>query len=211
MAVMERRRAGCDTQFGRGSDDAIGRCFHEERERLVGQGGEAAGSGRIPRITVYSIKRFMGRKYDEVAHEISLVPYEVVRAKNGDVHVKIGNDTIPPRDLVHDPAEAEGGCGGVSGREDHAGRGHRAGVFSMTVSARRRKIAGRIGAWKCCASSTTGRRLRWSYGLDKKKDEAHRMCMTWGRTFDISALDIGEGVFEVKATNGDTPPRRRRF
>ncbi len=177
--------------------------FTKSGERLVGQAAKRQAVTN-PKNTVYSIKRFMGRKYDEVAHEISLVPYKVVRAPNGDAHVEVGGKTYSPPEissmiLQKLKADAE------------AYLGEKVTQAVITVPAyfndsqrQATKDAGRIAGLEVLRIINEPTAASLAYGLDKKKDEEIAVYDLGGGTFDISVLDIGEGVFEVKATNGDT-------
>ena len=177
--------------------------FAKNGERLVGQAAKRQAVTN-PKNTVFSIKRFMGRKYDEVAHEISLVPYEVVKAKNGDAHVKIGDNTYSPPEissmiLQKMRADAE------------AYLGEKITQAVVTVPAyfndsqrQATKDAGKIAGLDVLRIINEPTAASLAYGLDKKKDEKIAVYDFGGGTFDISILDIGDGVFEVKATNGDT-------
>jgi molecular chaperone DnaK len=177
--------------------------FTKTGERLVGTPAKRQAVTN-PRNTVYSIKRFMGRKYEEVAHEISLVPYEVVKASNGDAHVKIGDKTYSPPEisamiLQKMKADAE------------AYLGTKITQAVITVPAyfndsqrQATKDAGRIAGLEVLRIINEPTAASLAYGLDKKKDERIAVYDLGGGTFDISVLEIGEGVFEVKATNGDT-------
>ncbi len=177
--------------------------FTKSGERLVGTTAKRQAVTN-PKNTVFSIKRFMGRKFKEVAHETHLVPYEVVEAKNGDAHVKIGDRTYSPPEisamiLQKLKADAE------------AYLGETITEAIVTVPAyfndsqrQATKDAGRIAGLdvKRIINEPTAASL--AYGLDKKKDEKIAVYDLGGGTFDISILEIGDGVFEVKATNGDT-------
>jgi molecular chaperone DnaK len=177
--------------------------FTKNGERLVGQAAKRQAVTN-PQNTIFSIKRFMGRKYDEVAHEISLVPYEVVKAGNGDVHVKVGDKTYSPPEissmiLQKLRADAE------------AYLGEKISQAVITVPAyfndRQRqatKDAGKIAGLEVLRIINEPTAASLAYGLDKKKEENIAVYDFGGGTFDISILDIGDGVFEVKATNGDT-------
>jgi molecular chaperone DnaK len=177
--------------------------FTKSGERLVGQAAKRQ-SVTNPRNTVYSIKRFMGRKFDEVAHEISLVPYEVVRAKNGDAHVKIG-------DKVYSPPEISSMILQKLRADAEAYLGETITQAVVTVPAyfndsqrQATKDAGKIAGLEVLRIINEPTAASLAYGLDKKKDEKIAVYDFGGGTFDISILDIGDGVFEVKATNGDT-------
>ena len=178
--------------------------FTKTGERLV---GEVAKRQAItnPENTIFSIKRFMGRKFDdpEVDRDKRLVPYKVVRAPNGDVWVEVmGKQYSPPeisamilQKLKHD-AEAYWA-------RRHAGGHHRAGLLQRRPAPGhqgRRPIAG-LEVLRIINEPTAA---SLAYGLDKKKDERIAVYDLGGGTFDISILELGEGVFEVKATNGDT-------
>ncbi len=177
--------------------------FTKTGERLVGQAAKRQAITN-PHNTVYSIKRFMGRKYDEVAHEISLVPYKVVRAKNGDAHVQIN-------DNVYSPPEISSMILQKLKADAEAYLGETITQAVVTVPAyfndsqrQATKDAGRIAGLEVLRIINEPTAASLAYGLDKKKDEKIAVYDLGGGTFDISVLDIGEGVFEVKATNGDT-------
>ena len=177
--------------------------FTKSGERLVGQSAKRQAVTN-PKNTVNSIKRFMGRKYDEVAHEIALVPYEVVRAANGDACVKINDKTFSPPEisamiLQKLKADAEAF---LSDKITQA---------VITVPAyfndsqrQATKDAGRIAGLEVLRIINEPTAASLAYGLDKKRDEKISVFDYGGGTFDVSVLDIGDGVFEVKATNGDT-------
>ena len=203
MAVMEGGEPVVvpNAEGGRTTPSVV--AFTKSGERLVGQAAKRQAVTN-PRQTVFSIKRFMGRKYDEVAHEITLVPYEVVRAKNGDAHVKIEDKTYSPPEisamiLQKMRADAE------------AYLGEKISQAVVTVPAyfndsqrQATKDAGRIAGLEVLRIINEPTAASLAYGLDKKKDETIAVYDLGGGTFDISVLEIGEGVFEVKATNGDT-------
>jgi len=177
--------------------------FTKSGERLVGQAAKRQAVTN-PRNTVFSIKRFMGRKYDEVAHEITLVPYEVVKAKNGDAHVKIGDKTYSPPEISSMILQK-------MKTDAEAYLGEKITQVVVTVPAyfndsqrQATKDAGRIAGLEVLRIVNEPTAASLAYGLDKKKDEHIAVYDLGGGTFDISVLDIGEGVFEVKATNGDT-------
>ena len=177
--------------------------FTKSGERLVGQAAKRQAITNSNN-TIYSIKRFMGRKYDEVAHEISLVPYKVVRAKNGDAHVQVG-------DNVYSPPEISSMILQKMRADAEAYLGEKITQAVVTVPAyfndsqrQATKDAGRIAGLDVLRIINEPTAASLAYGLDKKKDEKIAVYDLGGGTFDISVLDIGEGVFEVKATNGDT-------
>jgi len=177
--------------------------FTKSGERLVGQAAKRQAITNS-NSTVYSIKRFMGRKYDEVAHEISLVPYKVIKAKNGDAHVQVG-------DNVYSPPEISSMILQKMKADAEAYLGEKIAQAVITVPAyfndsqrQATKDAGRIAGLDVLRIINEPTAASLAYGLDKKKDEKIAVYDLGGGTFDISVLDIGEGVFEVKATNGDT-------
>ena len=178
--------------------------FTKSGERLVGQAAKRQAVTN-PENTVYSIKRFMGRKYDEVVkHEIDLVPYKVVKASNGDAHVKAG-------DKVYSPPEIASMILQKLRADAEAYLGEKITQAVITVPAyfndsqrQATKDAGKIAGLEVLRIINEPTAASQAYGLDKKKDEKIAVYDLGGGTFDISILEIGEGVFEVKATNGDT-------
>ena len=178
--------------------------FTKSGERLVGQVAKRQAVTN-PENTIFSIKRFMGRKFDEVNEEMKMVPYSVERAGNGDVRINAGGQgVLAARDLRDDPAEAEAGGGGVP-------RVRRSTKAVITVPAyfndaqrQATKDAGQIAGLEVMRIVNEPTAAALAYGLDKKKDETIAVYDFGGGTFDISILEVGEGVVEVKATNGDT-------
>ena len=177
--------------------------FTKSGERLVGQAAKRQAITN-PKNTIYSIKRFMGRKYDEVAHEISLVPYQIVKAKNGDARVKIG-------DRVYSPPEISSMILQKMKLDAEAYLGEKITQAVITTPAyfndsqrQATKDAGKIAGLEVLRIINEPTAASLAYGLEKKKDEKIAVYDLGGGTFDISILEIGEGVFEVKATNGDT-------
>jgi molecular chaperone DnaK len=177
--------------------------FTKSGERLVGQAAKRQAITN-PRNTVYSIKRLMGRKYDEVTGELKRLPYEVVKAKNGDAHVKAG-------DKVYSPPEISAMILQKLKTDAEAFLGESITQAVVTVPAyfsdsqrQATKDAGRIAGLEVLRIINEPTAASLAYGLDKKKDEKIAVFDYGGGTFDISILDIGDGVFEVKATNGDT-------
>ncbi|MBN2546249.1 MAG: molecular chaperone DnaK [Spirochaetes bacterium] len=177
--------------------------FTSKGERLVGQ---TAKNQMItnPKNTVYSIKRFMGRKFDEVNEEMKLLPYEVVKGQNGDARVKID-------DKLYSPPEISANILQKMRETAEAYLGHKITEAVVTVPAyfndaqrQATKDAGRIAGLdvKRIINEPTAACL--AYGEDKKKEGKIVVYDLGGGTFDVSILEIGDGVFEVKATNGDT-------
>ena len=181
--------------------------FTKSGERLV---GEAAKRQAVTnsRNTVYSIKRFMGRKFDEVSEEIKRVPYKVVKASNGDVAVEVEVDGKPK---AFTPPEISAMILGKLKTDAEMRLGEKITQAVITVPAyfndsqrQATKDAGRIAGLEVLRIINEPTAASLAYGLDKKKDEKIAVYDLGGGTFDISVLEIGDGVFEVKATNGDT-------
>jgi len=177
--------------------------FAKNGERLVGQAAKRQAVTN-PKNTVFSIKRFMGRKYEEVAHEITLVPYQVVKAANGDAHVKIGDKTFSPPEIssmILQKLKADA--------EQFLGEKITQAVITVPAyfndsQRQATKDAGKIAGLEVLRIINEPTAASLAYGLDKKKEENIAVYDFGGGTFDISILDIGDGVFEVKSTNGDT-------
>jgi molecular chaperone DnaK len=177
--------------------------FTKEGEILVGQVAKRQAITN-PENTVFSIKRFMGRRYDEVLQEIKLVPYKVVKAPNGDVRVEIRGKQYSPPEIsamilrkLKEAAEAH--------------LGEKVAQAVITVPAyfndsqrQATKDAGKIAGLEVLRIINEPTAAALAYGLDRKKDEEIAVYDLGGGTFDVSILELGQGVFEVKATNGDT-------
>ncbi len=181
--------------------------FTKSGERLVGDPAKRQAITNS-RNTVYSIKRFMGRKFDEVQEEIKRVPYKVVRAANGDaaVEVEVGGQV-----KRFSPPEISAMILSKMKADAEMRLGDKINQAVITVPAyfndsqrQATKDAGRIAGMEVLRIINEPTAASLAYGLDKKKDEEIAVYDLGGGTFDISALAIGEGVFEVKATNGDT-------
>ncbi len=179
--------------------------INKSGERLV---GEVAKRQAItnPENTIYSIKRFMGRKYDdpEVDRDRRMVPYKVVRASNGDAWVEVqGKQYSPPEISAMILQKLK--------TDAEAYLGERVTQAVITVPAyfndaqrQATKDAGRIAGLEVLRIINEPTAASLAYGLDKKKDERIAVYDLGGGTFDISILELGDGVFEVKSTNGDT-------
>ena len=177
--------------------------FTKSNERLVGQVAKRQAVTNAEN-TVYSIKRFMGRRYDEVNEEMKMVPYKVTRTSNGDVRIEIsGKEYSPPEISAMVLQKLK------SAAEDYLGQKVDKAVITVPAyfnDAQRQatKDAGRIAGLEVLRIINEPTAAALAYGLDKKKDETIAVYDFGGGTFDISILEVGEGVVEVKATNGDT-------
>lgn len=203
MAVMEGGEPVVipNAEGGRTTPSIV--AFAKSGERLVGQAAKRQAVTN-PNNTIFSIKRFMGRKFEEVKHEIGMVPYEVVKASNGDAHVKIG-------DKVYSPPEISSMILQKLKADAEAYLGEKITQAIVTVPAyfndsqrQATKDAGKIAGLEVLRIINEPTAASLAYGLDKKKDEKIAVYDLGGGTFDVSVLEIGDGVFEVKATNGDT-------
>ncbi|MFN7996297.1 MAG: molecular chaperone DnaK [Bryobacteraceae bacterium] len=177
--------------------------FTKSGERLVGQVAKRQAITN-PENTVFSIKRFMGRRYDEVTEEMKMVPYKVVRGENGDARVDISGKKYSPPEIsamiltkLKEAAEA------------YLGQKVTQAVITVPAyfnDAQRQatKDAGKIAGLEVMRIINEPTAAALAYGLDKKKNETIAVYDFGGGTFDISILEVGEGVVEVKSTNGDT-------
>jgi molecular chaperone DnaK len=177
--------------------------FTKSGERLVGQVAKRQAVTN-PENTVFSIKRFMGRKFDEVNEEMKMVPYEVLRASNGDVRVNAGGKEYPPPEISAMILQKL-----KQAAEEYLGSAVTKAVITVPAyfnDAQRQatKDAGQIAGLEVMRIVNEPTAAALAYGLDKKKDETIAVYDFGGGTFDISILEVGEGVVEVKATNGDT-------
>jgi molecular chaperone DnaK len=177
--------------------------FTKDGEILVGQVAKRQAITN-PENTVFSIKRFMGRRHDEVLQEIKLVPYKVVKATNGDARIEV-------RGKQYSPPEVSAMILRKLKEAAEAYLGEKVTQAVITVPAyfndsqrQATKDAGRVAGLEVLRIINEPTAAALAYGLDKKKDETIAVYDLGGGTFDISILEIGEGVFEVKATNGDT-------
>lgn len=177
--------------------------FTKDGNRLVGQVAKRQAVTN-PENTLYSIKRFMGRKYDEVQGEIKQVPFKVERAGNGDVRINAqGKQYSPPEISAMVLQKLK------KAAEDYLGAKVDKAVITVPAyfnDAQRQatKDAGKIAGLEVMRIVNEPTAAALAYGLDKKKDEMIAVFDFGGGTFDISILEVGEGVVEVKSTNGDT-------
>src|SRR3989440_8781820 len=207
MAVMEGREpVVLENSEGKRTTPSVV-AFTRNGERVV---GEAAKRQAVtnPRNTIYSIKRFMGRKYDEVQEEIKRIPYKVVRASNGDAAVEVEIEGKPKQ---FSPPEISAMILSKMKADAEMRLGEKITQAVITVPAyfndsqrQATKDAGKIAGLNVQRIINEPTAAALAYGLDKKKDETIAVYDFGGGTFDISVLEVGEGVVEVKATNGDT-------
>src|SRR4051812_11122043 len=203
VAVMEGGQPVviANQEGGRTTPSVVG--FAKSGERLVGQVAKRQAVTN-PENTIYSIKRFMGRRYDEVVEEMKLVPYKVVRGDSGDARVESNGKKYSPPEIsamiltkLKEAAEA------------YLGEKVTAAVITVPAyfnDAQRQatKDAGQIAGLEVKRIINEPTAAALAYGLDKKKDETIAVFDFGGGTFDISILEVGDGVVEVKSTNGDT-------
>ncbi len=181
--------------------------FTKNGERLVGQAAKRQAVTN-PTNTVFSVKRFMGRKFDELNDEDKRVPYKLVKAANGDAHIEL---EINGQKKSFSPPEISAMILAKLKSDAEAKLGEKITKAVITVPAyfndsqrNATKDAGKIAGLEVLRIINEPTAASLAYGLDKKKDEKIAVYDLGGGTFDISALEIGDGVFEVKATNGDT-------
>jgi molecular chaperone DnaK len=177
--------------------------FAKAGERLVGQVAKRQAVTN-PENTIFSIKRFMGRRFDEVNEEMKMVPYRVIRASNGDVRIAAGGKDYSPPEISAMILQKL-----KQAAEEYLGQSVTKAVITVPAyfnDAQRQatKDAGQIAGLEVMRIVNEPTAAALAYGLDKKKDETIAVYDFGGGTFDISILEVGEGVVEVKSTNGDT-------
>jgi molecular chaperone DnaK len=179
--------------------------FNDSGERLVGQIAKRQAITN-PEATIYAVKRLIGRKYDspEIQRDIKNVPYKIVKAENGDAALEV-------RGKVYSPAEISSMVLTKMKQTAEEYLGEKVTEAVITVPAyfndsqrQATKDAGRIAGLEVKRIINEPTAASLAYGMDKKKDEKIAVFDLGGGTFDISILEIGDGVFEVKSTNGDT-------
>ncbi|MEO6654716.1 MAG: molecular chaperone DnaK [Pyrinomonadaceae bacterium] len=177
--------------------------FTKDGNRLVGQVAKRQAVTN-PENTLYSIKRFMGRQFGEVSEEIKQVPYKVDKASNGDVSINVEGKHYSPPEIAAMVLQKL-----KQSAEDYLGSKVEQAVITVPAyfnDAQRQatKDAGKIAGLEVLRIVNEPTAAALAYGLDKKKDEIIAVFDFGGGTFDISVLEVGEGVVEVKSTNGDT-------
>jgi molecular chaperone DnaK len=175
----------------------------KNNERFVGQVAKRQAVTN-PENTIFSIKRFMGRKRAEVDEEVKLVPYKVVSGSNGDAQVRMGDKTYNPPEISAMILQKM-----RQAAEEYLGEKVEKAVITVPAyfndsQRQATKDAGKIAGMEVVRIVNEPTAAALAYGLDKKKDETIAVYDFGGGTFDISILEVGEGVVEVKSTNGDT-------
>src|SRR4051812_20138625 len=202
MAVLEGGEPAVipNAEGGRTTPSVV--AFTKDGQRLVGAPARRQQVTN-PENTIFSIKRFMGRKWDEVSEEMTIVPYEVVQGQNGDARVKVdGKEYAPPEisamilQKLKQDAEA------------YLGESVTDAVITVPAyfnNAQREatKDAGKVAGLNVLRIINEPTAASLAYGLEKETDQTILVFDLGGGTFDVSVLELGEGVFEVKATNGD--------
>jgi molecular chaperone DnaK len=203
VAVMEGGEPTVITneEGGRTTPSVV--AFTKDGNRLVGQVAKRQAVTN-PENTLYSIKRFVGRKFDEVTGEIKQVPYKVEKASNGDVRINVDGKQYSPPEIAGMVLQKL-----KKAAEDYLGQSVDKAVITVPAyfnDAQRQatKDAGKIAGLEVLRIVNEPTAAALAYGLDKKKDETIAVFDFGGGTFDVSVLEVGEGVVEVKSTNGDT-------
>jgi len=203
VAVMEGGEPAVivNQEGGRTTPSVVG--LTKDGERLVGQVAKRQAVTN-PENTIFSIKRFMGRKYGEVSQKTSRVPYSVVKADNGDAWVEVRGKKYSPPEISAMVLQKL-----KTAAEDYLGEKVTDAVITVPAyfndsQRQATKDAGRIAGLNVLRIVNEPTAAALAYGLDKKGDETIAVYDFGGGTFDISVLEVGDGVVEVKATNGDT-------
>jgi molecular chaperone DnaK len=205
VAIMEGKEAKVLTNAEGSRTTPSIVAFTESGERLVGQVAKRQAITN-PQNTVFAVKRLIGRKFEskEVQHDVEIMPYEIVKAANGDAAIRIrGRDYSPTEISSFILTKMK------QTAEDYLGEKVEEAVITVPAyfndsQRQATKDAGRIAGLTVSRIINEPTAASLAYGLDKKKDEKIAVFDLGGGTYDISILEIGDGVFEVKATNGDT-------
>jgi molecular chaperone DnaK len=202
MAIMEGGESTVipNAEGGRTTPSVV--AFSKDGERLVGQAAKRQAVTN-PTNTIFSVKRFMGRKFEEVAHEIDLVPYKVVKAKNGDAHIEISGKTYAPPEISAMILQKM-----KTDAEAYVGDTVTQAVITVPAyfndsQRQATKDAGKIAGLDVLRIVNEPTAATLAYGLDKENEEKVVVYDLGGGTFDVSILDIDNGFFEVNASNGD--------
>src|SRR3989440_201747 len=202
MAVLEGGEPAVipNAEGGRTAPSVV--AFTKDGQRLVGAPARRQQVTN-PENTVFSIKRFMGRKWDEVSEEMTIVPYEVVKGPNGDARVKAGGKEYAPPEisamiLQKLKADAEAYLG-----EPVSDAVITVPAYFNNAQREATKDAGKIAGLNVLRIINEPTAASLAYGLDKEDDQTILVFDLGGGTFDVSVLELGEGVFEVKSTAGD--------
>src|SRR5256714_367532 len=203
VAVMEGGEPTVITNSEGGRTTPHVVAFTKDGNRLVGQVAKRQAVTN-PENTVYSIKRFMGRRYNEVTEEIKQVPYKVQGSGNGDVRINAGGKDYSPPEISAMILQKM-----KQSAEDYLGQKVDKAVITVPAyfnDAQRQatKDAGKVAGLEVMRIVNEPTAAALAYGLDRKKEETIAVFDFGGGTFDISILEVGEGVVEVKSTNGDT-------
>ena len=205
VAVMEGKEAKVLTNAEGSRTTPSIVAFNESGERLLGQVAKRQAITN-PENTVYAVKRLIGRKYDsaEVKQDITICPYKIVKAKNGDAHIEIRGKEYSPAEISAMVLQKM-----KQTAEDYLGEKVTDAVITVPAyfndsQRQATKDAGKIAGLNVLRIINEPTAASLAYGLDKKVDEKIAVFDLGGGTYDISILEIGDGVFEVKATNGDT-------
>jgi molecular chaperone DnaK len=207
MAIMEGGEPVVvpNAEGGRTTPSVV--AFTKGGERLVGQAAKRQAITN-PRNTIFSAKRLIGRKFTEVREEAKNMPFKVVEGKNGDAYIEV---QVGDKTEQFAPQQISAFVLGKMKTDAEAYLGEKITQAVITVPAyfndsqrQATKDAGKIAGLEVLRIINEPTAASLAYGLDKKKDEKIAVFDLGGGTFDVSVLEIGDGVFEVKATNGDT-------
>lgn len=203
VAVIEGKDSVVITNAEGGRTTPSVVAFTKEGNRLVGQPAKRQAITN-PTNTIYSVKRFMGRKFDEVGREIEEVPYKIVSGPGGRSQVQIGDDSYSPPEISAMVLQKM-----KQTAEEYLGEKVDDAVVTVPAyfndsQRQATKDAGKIAGLNVKRIINEPTAAALAYGLDKKEDETIAVFDLGGGTFDISILELGDGVFEVKSTNGDT-------